>query len=126
MYCKDCGKDIGNGMYCTNCGSGMANVPIQNQQIYGAQIHNPQMHNMQFYGPKRKVNKIAFGMLALFGGMMGLHRFYSGKNRSGVAYILLFWTLVPSLLSFAEGIIALTKEDNGDCLIEVDPDKFFI
>jgi hypothetical protein len=34
--------------------------------------------------------------------------------------------LVPSFLGFIEGIMALTKEDDGSCNIEVDPDKFFI
>ena len=126
MYCKDCGNDMGNGNYCLKCGSGMANVQVQNTQAYRDQMYAPQMHGVAHYGARKKVNKIAFGMLALFGGAFGLHRFYSGKNRSGIAYILLFWTMVPSILSFAEGIIALTKEDNGDCLIEVDPDKFFI
>ncbi|MBO5654107.1 MAG: TM2 domain-containing protein [Candidatus Methanomethylophilaceae archaeon] len=111
MYCKDCGMDIGNGNYCGNCGSGLFGmVP----------------NNGQFMTGRRKVNKLAFGMLALFTGSMGLHRFYSGKNRSGIMYLLFFWTLVPSFLGFIEGIIALTKEDDGSCNIEVDPDKFFI
>ena len=102
---------MGNGNYCTNCGSGAFKMPT---------------YNGSYYGGNKRVNKVSFGLLALLTGSFGVHRFYSGKVKSGIAYILFCWTMIPSVLSLVEGIMALTKEDDGTGMIDVDPDKFFI
>ncbi len=38
-------------------------------------------------------------LLALCFGWMGAHRFYLGKARSGVFYLLFCWTYIPLILS---------------------------
>jgi hypothetical protein len=34
-----------------------------------------------------------------------------GPDRPGVVYLLFFWTLIPALVAFVEGIIYLTMSD---------------
>lgn len=73
----------------------------------------------------QSVNKIAFIILALLFGSIGIHRFYEGKILSGVLFLLFCWTFIPSILALIELIIAIfTKSDNGR--LPVPEDKFFI
>ena len=54
------------------------------------------------------------GTLALFLGGLGIHRFYLGQWW-GVFYLLLCWTLVPSIIAFIEGIVFFsTSDENWD------------
>jgi len=64
-------------------------------------------------------SKVAAGLLAIFLGHLGIHKFYLGKNTAGVIQLLLGifgWLLfLPGLanlvIAFIEGIIYLTKSD---------------
>ena len=67
----------------------------------------------------RKVNKLAYALMAIFLGGIGIHKFYAGKTALGVVYLLLCWTFVPSLIAFIEGIVALTKKEDSEGNIEV-------
>ncbi|MCR5757349.1 MAG: 5-bromo-4-chloroindolyl phosphate hydrolysis family protein [Selenomonas sp.] len=42
--------------------------------------------------------------LAIFLGALGAHKFYQGKTKWGIAYLVLFWTLIPTVVSIVEGI----------------------
>lgn len=48
--------------------------------------------------------KVIAGALALLLGWMGAHRFYRGESRRGLLYVLFFWTGIPGLIGFVEGI----------------------
>jgi TM2 domain-containing membrane protein YozV len=43
-------------------------------------------------------------VLALFLGGIGIHKFYLDQTRTGVFYLLFFWTFIPAVLAFFEGI----------------------
>ena len=60
-------------------------------------------------GGGKVVSKIAYVLLALFLGGLGIHKFYAGKTAAGVLYLLFCWTLIPGILAFIEAIIALFK-----------------
>ena len=53
-----------------------------------------------------KVNKIAYALLAILLGGIGIHRFYARR--------------------FVSGIVALTEEDDGNGFLIVNPDKYFV
>lgn len=59
---------------------------------------------------RKRVNKVAYCLLAFFAGSIGIHKFYSGKVAKGVIYLLFCWTFIPSIVSFIEAIIGITKE----------------
>ena len=65
-------------------------------------------------------------MLALFMGGLGAHRFYSGHLLSGIVYLVLVWTFIPSILGLVECVLALIREGDEDGNLTVDPDMFFI
>lgn len=114
MFCKKCGADIGNARYCPRCGEAVEEEYSRPRPMTNG----------------RTVNKIAYGLIAIFLGCLGIHRFYAGKWLSGVLYILLDMTFIgiffTSLLGFIEGIIALTRKDDGYGNIPVYDDKYFV
>ncbi len=57
-------------------------------------------------------NKMTAGLLALFLGGLGVHKFYLGENGIGVVYLLFCWTGIPAIIAFIEGIILLTMSDD--------------
>lgn len=62
----------------------------------------------EFHG-KHVVNKVAYILLALFFGGLGVHKFFAKKYILGVIYLVFCWTFIPSLVAFIEAIIAITK-----------------
>ncbi|MGN0908466.1 MAG: TM2 domain-containing protein [Succinivibrio sp.] len=66
----------------------------------------------------RKVNKIAYILLALFLGRFGAHKFYAGHMILGIVYLLLCWTFIPGFIAFIEMIIALFKTSDANGMIE--------
>lgn len=68
---------------------------------------------------KKKVNKLAYVLLAFFLGGFGGHKFYSGKIGTGILYLIFSWTFIPSMIAFVEFLIALTKTsyENGEIYV---------
>lgn len=56
-------------------------------------------------------SKIVAGMLAIFLGGIGIHKFYLGKGGQGILYLLFCWTFIPAIVAFVEGIIYLVMSD---------------
>ena len=105
---------MGDGQFCPSCGAAAADTPVADSQWEG-----------------KVVNKIAYGLIAIFIGWLGIHRFYAGKTLSGILYIvsdiLIIGLFITPLLGLIEGIIALTRpEIDGHGNIPVYPDKFFV
>ena len=111
MFCRKCGTDMGDARYCPKCG-----------EAAEEEYSRPAPVNMN----EKTVNKIAYGLIAIFIGDFGIHRFYAGKWLSGIIYLLFFWTFIPGILGFIEGIIALTRNDDGYGNIPVYKDKYFV
>ena len=77
-------------------------------------------------------SKIAAGLLAIFLGSLGVHKFYLGYTTAGIVMLLitlfgslLFFLgpLVMGIISLVEGIIYLTKSDDTFDLIYVQNKK---
>lgn len=58
-------------------------------------------------------SRIAAALFALFLGGFGIHKFYLGQVGLGVVYLLFFWTLIPAIVAFIEGVILLTQTDQA-------------
>ncbi|HKK54432.1 MAG TPA: TM2 domain-containing protein [Patescibacteria group bacterium] len=55
-----------------------------------------------------KKNKLIAIILTLVFGAFGIHKFYLGRIRAGVLYLLFSWTFVPLLLALFDFIVLLT------------------
>lgn len=100
MYCRECGqlitnedikctscgtrKGIGKN-YCYKCGSRVKNCNIELCEVCGANLNN----NIVNLNIK---SKLLAGLMALFLGGMGIHRFYLGYFKIGVLQLML-WIL---------------------------------
>ena len=88
VSCPNCGQAVDpNAVICLNCG---AKIPV--------------------YIPGGK-SRVAAGILGIFLGGFGVHKFYMGKIGMGILYLLFCWTFIPGLIGFVEGIIYLCEDD---------------
>lgn len=55
-------------------------------------------------------NKTVAGLLALFLGGFGIHKFYLGKL-NGILYLIFCWTFIPSIIALIEAIRYFTMSD---------------
>ncbi|GAB2798576.1 TM2 domain-containing protein [Rhabdobacter roseus] len=56
-------------------------------------------------------NKTTAGILALFLGGLGVHRFYLGQTGLGILYLVFCWTFIPAIVALIDGIIFLTQSE---------------
>ena len=88
VYCRGCGNTIHESAFsCPRCGA---------RQSASA-------------GGK---NKIVAGLLALFLGGIGIHRFYLGQWW-GIFYLLFFWTFIPAFIAFVEALVFFFSSDRA-------------
>lgn len=59
----------------------------------------------------RGKSKTTAGVLGICLGGIGAHKFYLGAWGWGLLYVLFFWTYIPALIGFIEGILILTKSN---------------
>ncbi len=88
-FCPDCGKELNiRAELCPGCG-------------------------VRQFSASGSKNKIAAGLLGIFLGGIGLHKFYLGQVGWGILYLLTCWTFIPGIVGFIEGIIYLTMTDQS-------------
>lgn len=58
-----------------------------------------------------KKSRVTAGIFALLIGGIGTHKFYLGKVGQGFVYLIFFWTFIPAIIAFIEGILYLTQDD---------------
>lgn len=58
-------------------------------------------------------NKNLAGILALFLGGFGVHKFYQGKPGQGVLYLLFCWTFIPAIIAFIEALILFFSSEEA-------------
>jgi len=86
VFCRGCGKEIHeSARSCPHCGA------------------------TQRVGSQGK-NKVVAGLLALFLGGLGIHRFYLGQWW-GIFYLLFVWTFIPSIIALVEAIVFFLTSD---------------
>ena len=112
-YCQNCGAESGpNAVVCTQCGvqlQGAAGAP-QGPAPQGGQGMGGYQQGMS------DKSKMAAGLLGIFLGGFGVHRFYLGYTGIGIAQIAV--TVVTcgfgAIWGLIEGILILTGSMNTD------------
>lgn len=124
--CPQCGAPISPGaVECKYCGEKIA-LPQPTQPQYVQQpVQQPvqqQYVQQPIYDPIAAdgidpswpiKSKVAAGLLAIFLGGLGIHKFYLGKIGMGILYLVFCWTYIPSIVGFVEGIIYLCSNDHN-------------
>jgi len=59
-----------------------------------------------------KVRMVA-ALLALFLGSFGVHKFYLKNKKMGIIYLVFFWSGIPGIVGFVEGIMMLLMTDDA-------------
>ncbi len=96
MFCRFCGKEIDDeAVICVHCGEKTANY----REII------PSTHEL------KKPKRITAGLLALFLGSFGAHKFYLGSVELGFLFLCFFWTGFPLFISIAEAILYFVCPD---------------
>ena len=121
--CPQCAAPIDPGAAeCEFCGEKLAvqqaAQQVQQPQPVYVQQPQPQVVTQQVYmtgiNPSWPVkSKIAAGLLGIFLGGIGVHKFYMGKIGMGILYLLFCWTGIPAIVGFIEGVIYLCSNDEN-------------
>lgn len=110
--CPQCGAPIdSDSVECKFCGKKLIvnQKPVQQaQQIVYVQQPVVQS-NIDSSWPVK--SKTTAGILGIFLGGLGIHKFYLGNIKMGIVYLLFCWTYVPEIIGFIEGIIYLNQDD---------------
>lgn len=114
--CPQCGAPApANAAKCEYCGAVLAQNTAQAPQAPQAQPQYIYVQQPGVLHPERaswpEKNKLVAGLLALFLGSIGVHKFYLGQSGKGVMYLLFCWTYIPTILSFIEGLTILCSSD---------------
>ena len=56
-------------------------------------------------------NKLVAGLLGIFLGGLGIHKFYLGQIGWGIAYLVFCWTGIPAIVGFIEGLRLIAESD---------------
>lgn len=118
MYCRNCANQVSDqAVMCVKCGT----PPLKGSQYCqscGAATNPGAAVCIQCGVSLRTGNrsKMAAGLLGVFLGAVGVHRFYLGYTGIGIAQIVV--TVVTfgfgSIWGFVEGILILTGNINKD------------
>lgn len=93
-FCSECGAIIkAKAEICPKCGVRQNPPP----SVFGV-------------APNGK-SKIAAALFAFFFGGFGAHKFYLRQTGLGILYLIFFWTIIPAIIAFIEGILLLTMSD---------------
>lgn len=116
IECPQCkgNKNIGlscNTYKCRYCGCTFTISPkneTENYNNYNNQSYRRQ--SVESYCQPMK-SKSTAGILAIIIGGFGAHHFYLGHIGLGILYLVFFWTWIPGIVGFIEGIIYLSMSD---------------
>ena len=126
--CPQCGAPVDPmATECKFCGERLVAQQtaqqLQSQQPYIQQPQQPQVVIQQVapqpvyvsgINPSWPIkSKVAAGILGIFLGGIGVHKFYLGKTGMGILYLCFCWTAIPAFIGFIEGIMYLCSNDEN-------------
>jgi TM2 domain-containing membrane protein YozV len=131
MYCQVCGKEISNvAAFCTGCGSNPSsgkkfcwNCGVECQPAAQVCVGCGVALVRQQVPAAEAKSKMAAGLLGIFLGGLGIHRFYLGYTGIAVAQLVLglagiftcgITSIASAIWGLIEGIMILTGSINKD------------
>ena len=85
MYCPKCGKEVEEtAVKCPYCEADLKKQDAPTINIINTNT-NTNSNTFPGYAPKKKTVAL---LLAIFLGYLGIHRFYVGKNGTGILWLL--------------------------------------
>ncbi len=106
IQCPKCSSQeveiVSNGTFkCKACGA-----------VFISDGNGKESGNSNAYTRKANAkSNVAAGILGIFLGGLGIHKFYMGKVGMGILYLLFCWTMIPGIVGFIEGIIYLCESE---------------
>ena len=120
IKCPQCGsakfEKIGVKNYeCKYCGASFSHeCPKKEKVVIQSVVQQPKVEKtvvqqviQQQVVVSKGRNKVVAGLLAIFLGILGIHKFYLGQTIWGIIYLLFCWTYIPFWIGLAEGVIYL-------------------
>ncbi|HEX8245837.1 MAG TPA: TM2 domain-containing protein [Longimicrobium sp.] len=98
--------------FCTACGN-QIHVMAEICPVCGVRQMAAPQQPYAYVPMVPSKDKVLAGLLAIFLGGLGVHKFYLGKVGQGILYFLLCWTFLPAIVGFIEGIIYLTQSEQS-------------
>ena len=129
MYCRNCGKEVHPPIVaCPSCGvppkrekkfCHLCGIATQANQVICTKCGGP------LTGSAGDKSKVAAGLLGIFLGWLGIHKFYLGYKKEAVTMLVISLVGMPlclvfigyymisamSIIGLIEGILYLTKSD---------------
>ena len=108
-FCSSCGKPLKIGeKFCSSCGAA-----VDGQRAATTSVTN---NSPSTTTPTKKSsgnkNKTKAMLLAFLTGGLGIHKFYLGRKKAGIIYLLLCWTGIPVLISIYDLIKLIMMSDD--------------
>ena len=102
-FCHACGETIdARAEICPRCGVRQPYIP--GMPGGGIQVNANAV-------TRTGKTKLVAALLAIFLGGLGVHKFYLGQIGMGLLYLAFFWTVIPAVVGFIEGILWLVQSD---------------
>jgi TM2 domain-containing membrane protein YozV len=96
--------------YCSHCGAAMASDAVTCARC-GVRAVTPTLTGV--YTIPRRKSKVVAGLLGIFFGGLGIHKFYLNQPGWGILYLVFSFTFIPAVVGFVEGILYLTMSDQS-------------
>jgi TM2 domain-containing membrane protein YozV len=96
-FCPHCGAPVADeALTCARCGARATAAPLSAVSTM----------------PRRK-SKVVAGLLGIFLGGLGIHKFYLNQPGWGILYLVFSFTFIPAVVGFVEGILYLAMSDQS-------------
>lgn len=127
MYCFNCGAEVyEDDNFCPYCGQRLKDnstkkvevekdIFVEAEEIKDEPTNTSTItyENANATEPKSGKDKLLAGILAITLGDFGVHNFYMGRIARGVLGALFWWTCIPGIIGFIEGIVILLGTDEA-------------
>lgn len=114
--CKFCGEKLATQQAAQQAAPQPQTVYVQQPQPQTVYVQQPVPQQVYVSGinPSWPIkNKVVAGILGIFLGGIGVHKFYMGKIGMGILYLCFCWTGIPAIVGFIEGIVYLCSNDEN-------------